>query len=61
MRLLLQTLDVVVTFMVVLVISRAFQDEGRVNRTRDWIRQESERGIAQIEAYLDRHEHHRTR
>ncbi len=60
MLLVVRIVDVLLVLAVVMIIGKTFEDADRVSRARERIRQESERSIAQIEQFLERHHHHPT-
>jgi len=61
MALAIEILDVLFTLAAVMIVSRIFRNADRVPGDEERNRKESERAIAQIEAYLDQDHRHRTR
>jgi hypothetical protein len=60
MVLTVQILDVLLTLVAAVVVARSFRHADQVpGADEDWCRHESERGLAQIEAYLEHHRYHR--
>jgi hypothetical protein len=61
MVLAIEILDGLLTLLAVMIVGRTFRNAEKMAGDEERIRTECERGLTQIETYLTRHHHHRTR